>query len=394
MNITIYPKKLSGTVRAIPSKSQAHRLLICAAFADRQTEIICPQTNQDIEATADCLNAIGANILRTKNGYMVQPVTALPAQAALYCRESGSTLRFMLPICCALGVDAVLHMEGRLPNRPLTPMWEELERMGCRLSRPTENTIRTTGRLGCGNYNIPGNISSQFISGLLFATALMDGSSTITVAGKAESLPYIRMTQKALACFGVSTENYQICGQRPFTSPGTLTVEGDWSNAAFFLAAKALGNSVHTHNLDSKSPQGDRQIAELLANTAENPTISAADIPDLVPILSVFYASRNGATITDIQRLRLKESDRVASVCKMIRALGADAVADDTTLRIYPGRFHSCTIDAENDHRIAMSAAIAATVSDGPVTVVGADCVAKSYPSFWEEYAHLGGHYE
>ena len=394
MDITIQPGSLSGTVRAIPSKSQAHRLMICAAFSDGPTYLECPQTNADIEATARCLNALGADIKRTEDGYGITPVKDIPGKAMLDCGESGSTLRFLLPVACALGVDATFQMQGRLPYRPLSPMWEELQRMGCTLSRPTEATIHTKGKLQSGNFPLSGKVSSQFITGLLFATALLKGTSRISIIDKLESKSYVEMTQLALKSFGVKTDNHCVNGTFPFHSPGRLTVEGDWSNGAFWLAAQALGNSLSVTNLDPTSPQGDRTSAQILADLEENITVSAADIPDLVPILAVVAGAKKGAVFTDIARLRLKESDRVASVCNMLNALGATAYADENTLTVVPGKYHVCTIDAVNDHRIAMSAAIAATVADGPVTILGAECVTKSYPAFWQVYKELGGKYE
>jgi len=394
MDITISPGKLRGTIRAIPSKSQAHRLLICAAFSDKATYLECPQTNEDIEATARCLNALGAEVRRTDSGYQVTPVTKVPEYTVMDCGESGSTLRFMLPVVCALGVNTTIKMHGRLPYRPLSPLWEELERMGCTLTRPEEDTIQTCGQLRSGNFTISGSVSSQFITGLLFATALMKGDSKITVTGKLESKPYIDMTQLALKTFGVETADLQIKGSLPFRSPGEVSVEGDWSNGAFFLSAKALGNPVEVTNLNPQSPQGDRAVAEILAMSETMPTISAADIPDLVPILAVAFGAKSGAVFTDIARLRLKESDRVASVCEMINHLGAKATATENTLTVFPGKYQSCIINAVGDHRIAMAAAIAATVASGPVTILGAECVAKSYPAFWQEYQRLGGKYE
>jgi len=394
MDITIYPRKLQGIVQAIPSKSQAHRLLICAAFSDCETFIKCPQTNEDIEATARCLTALGAEIVRTDTGYQVTPMTEPPTTAILNCGESGSTLRFLLPVVCALGVNATFQMEGRLPYRPLSPLWEELERMGCTLSRPTETTIETFGKLRSGNFNIRGNVSSQFISGLLFAAALLEGRSTITVIGQLESKPYVIMTQLALKTFGVNCDSFEISGAFPFHSPGCVTAEGDWSNGAFFLAAKALGNPVEVTNLNFESPQGDRAVADLLDSSDSTPHISAADIPDLVPILAVTFGAQSGAVFTDVSRLRLKESDRVASVCNMLNHFGAKAEATENTLTVKPNAYHSCVIDAVGDHRIAMAAAIGATVADGPVTILGAECVSKSYPCFWETYKNLGGHYE
>ncbi|MBQ5866551.1 MAG: 3-phosphoshikimate 1-carboxyvinyltransferase [Oscillospiraceae bacterium] len=394
MDLTIYPGKLSGTIAAIPSKSQAHRLLICAAFSDKPTILYCSDTNQDIEATASCLNQLGAKITRTADAYHVQPIKEIPSFAEIDCWESGSTLRFMLPIVCALGVDTVIHMSGRLPYRPLSPMWEELERMGCVLTRPTETTIRTSGKLRSGEYTIAGNISSQFISGLLFALSLLDGSSCLNVTGTMESKPYIDMTQKALAAFGVDTSGFRIHPHKPLRTPGELTVEGDWSNAAFFLTAAALGNPITVENLDVTSSQGDRIIVDILQLEQDMPTICAADIPDLVPIMAVYFAANQGAVFTNISRLRLKESDRVTSVIAMLNALGIRAEADDTTMRVYGGQFTGGIVNSCNDHRIAMAAAIAATAASGPITILGAECVAKSYPAFWAEYRRLGGNYE
>ncbi len=394
MDIIIQPGKLSGKIDAIPSKSQAHRLLICSAFSDKKTFLHCPQTNEDIEATADCLRALGAEICRSEDGYQVVPVRKIPQTALLNCRESGSTLRFMLPVAGALGVNATFLMAGRLSSRPLSPLWEEMERMGCTLSRPTAETLECSGKLTSGHYRIDGSVSSQFISGLLFALALIPGTNSLEITGKTESAPYIEMTRQALSRFGVSTQSYQISGAFPFRSPGTLDVEGDWSNGAFFLAAKALGSDLQIGGLDPSSAQGDRAVSAIITDLKENITLSAADIPDLVPVLSVVAAANKGATFTNIQRLRLKESDRVASVIAMLDALGIRAEATQESLTVYPGQLRGGIVDAVNDHRIAMSAAIAATIAAGPVTILGAQCVCKSYPSFWEEYGRSGGNYE
>ncbi len=394
MDITIHPRKLHGRLTAIPSKSQAHRLLICAAFADRPTVLCCPETNRDIQATADCLQALGADIARTADGYVIEPIRTLPAQAELNCCESGSTLRFLLPIAGALGVDTIFRMEGRLPQRPLSPLWEEMARMGCTLTRPTADTIRCTGRLRSGDYSIDGGISSQFITGLLYALSLIPGGGRLTITGKAESRPYIEMTRRAMAAFGVSTEHNMLTGTDRYVSPGRMTVEGDWSNGAFFLAARALGSDLQIENLDPASPQGDRIAADLLPGLREKMTVDAADIPDLVPVLAVAAAANRGAVFTSIGRLRIKESDRVASTVAMLEALGGKAHADGDILYVEGIGLTGGTVDAQNDHRIAMAAAIAATVCTAPVTILGAQCVAKSYPAFWDEYIRLGGHYE
>ena len=392
MDITIFPRKLSGTVSAIPSKSQAHRLLICAAFADAPTTLLCPETNRDIEATAECLRALGASITRTAVGYHIVPQKQIPACATLPCGESGSTLRFLLPVACALGVNATFLMEGRLSQRPLSPLWEELERMGCTLTRPSGNTVCCEGKLRPGEYYIDGSVSSQYITGLMLALSLLEKESHLYITGKLESAPYVRMTEKALAQFSADCGPL---GTQRFCSPGTLQIEGDWSNAAFFLAAKHLGQPLEVAGLSADSTQGDRAVCDLLPLLSrEESTISAADIPDLVPILAVFAAANHGAVFTDIQRLRLKESDRVASVVNMLRALGGSADSTETTLTVHPTPLAGGTVDACNDHRIAMAAAIAATVCKDPVTILGAECVNKSYPAFWAEYRRLGGNYE
>lgn len=393
MDIRIFPGKLQGNIAAIPSKSQAHRLLICSAFADKETTLICPDTNRDIEATADCLRALGAEILRTDRGYMVKPIVNIPKTATLNCEESGSTLRFMLPVAGALGVNTTFQIAGRLPYRPLSPLWDEMERMGCQLSRPTETTIHCCGKLQAGQYRIDGSVSSQFITGLLFACALMNGKSQISIAGTLESKPYVDMTLDALKLFSRTVKDFTVSGGQ-FSSPGEITVEGDWSNAAFFLAAKALGSDITVENLNFKSSQGDMACYQLFADLSSNLTIPCGDIPDLVPILSVVAAANCGATFENIRRLRLKESDRVASVIAMLASLGCSATATEDTLTVLPGKFQGGTVDACGDHRIAMAAAIAATVAQSPVTILGTECVSKSYPGFWDEYKRLGGQYE
>lgn len=384
MDITIHPGLLRGEIDVIPSKSIAHRYLICAAFADNATTLICPETNRDIEATVDCLNALGTDIRRIDSGYEIIPIASLPEKATLNCCESGSTLRFMLPIVGALGVDATFQMEGRLPQRPLSPLWEEMGRMGCTLTRPTADTIRCTGKLKAGEYKIDGGVSSQFITGLLFAQCLIPGECDLELTGQIESMPYINLTLAAQRLFG----------GRHFHSPGTVAVEGDWSNGAFWLAAKALGSELDVRNLNPLSYQGDRASASILKDLKDNIVIDARDIPDLVPILSVVAGANQGAVFTNIQRLRLKESDRVASTIAMIQNLGGQAAEVGGHLVIWGTGFTGGTVDSVNDHRIAMAAAIAATVCREDVTILGAECVKKSYPKFWEEYARLGGNYE
>ena len=378
MDITIKPGKLTGKIEAIPSKSQAHRLLICASFASNPTEIICPEVNRDIEATVDCLQSLGADIRRTDYGYYVSPIKQVPEYPVLNCYESGSTLRFILPIVGALGVEATIIMEGRLPERPLSPLQQIMNWSGCYIQK-SENTIKCYGKLTQKHYRIDGSVSSQFISGLMFAHWIM-GGCTLEITGQLESRPYIEMTKDALARF----DHYH--------SPGLIEVEGDWSNGAFWIAANALGSEIQIKGLDPNSIQGDKAVTELIAKLKDgHATIDAKDTPDLVPILSVVAAANHGATFTNIRRLRLKESDRVASTIAMLKSLGGAANATEDILTVLPCRFTGGTVDAMNDHRIAMSAAIAATVASGSVTILGAECVRKSYPRFWDDFSHSGG---
>ena len=394
MDLTLLPHSLQGTVDAIPSKSMAHRYLICAALADKPTKIFCHQTSLDMDATARCLCALGATIEKTNYGYFVSPIQKAPTEATLVCGESGSTLRFLLPIVGALGVKGTFLLSGRLAQRPLTSLWEEMERMGCQLLRPTPDSILCQGKLMAGAYQISGNISSQFITGLLYACTLMPGVSSLSILGTLESAPYVHMTKAALKDFGISANYDALHYAYPYHSPENVIVEGDWSNAAFFLAANALGSDIKINGLNKNSAQGDKAVSKILKELSNQAIIDATDIPDLVPILAVASAAKQGAIFTNIRRLRMKESDRVASVAAMLTSFGIHVDVAENQMTVHPGMFKSAQIDTQNDHRIAMAAAIAATVADGPVTITNAQCVEKSYPQFWDIYKQLGGQYE
>ena len=399
MTSVIQPSTLAGTIPAIASKSQAHRLLICAALADRPTTVACPTLSADIDATADCLRALGADIAYEDGFFTVTPIENIPESPALDCGESGSTLRFLLPVVCALGAKATIQMHGRLPQRPLSPLWEELERHGAVLTRPTDDTIAVAGALTTGDYTLAANISSQFISGLLFALPLLGGDSAITLTGKLESASYLTMTVRALGLFGVDCpfdgDTYTVPGGRKLTSPGTARVEGDWSNAAFWVVADNIcGGTLHVTGLDPDSPQGDRAVIALADRIAAgNAVVDCQDVPDLVPVLSVLAAVTPGVTrFENAGRLRIKESDRLAATAGLINALGGSAEELPEGLVITgKDRFAGGTVDSANDHRIAMSAAVAALASDGPVVLHGAQAVNKSYPAFWADYNALGG---
>ena len=394
MDITIHPRLLAGSIRAIPSKSQAHRFLILAAFSDGPSEIICSQRNADLEATAASLRALGADVRYQDGRYRVVPVRELPARAELPCGESGSTLRFLLPVAGALGVDATFHLEGRLPDRPLSPLWEEMERMGCTLSRPTEHSLRCQGALRPGAYAIRADVSSQFVSGLLIGLSLLKEESRLTLTGPVESAPYIRLTLAAMKRFGSVCPFEDGCFSifpAVFHSTGHLHVEGDWSCGAFWLAARILGSNLSVTGLDKASAQGDREVVRHLVGLEEFRVIDCADIPDLLPVLAVTAGALRGARFEHAGRLRLKESDRLESTAALIRALGGNAEVTADTLTVEGTGFHGGTVDSCGDHRIAMAAAIAATVCQEPVVIRGAEAVEKSYPGFWSDYHRLGG---
>ena len=395
MNVTIRPASLRGELRAIPSKSDAHRLLICAALSDTPTRLLCPQTSEDIDATVRCLTALGTRIKRDAEGFLVTPGTP-PENCRMDCGESGSTLRFLLPVVCALGVKAKIELRGRLPERPLEPLWSELERGGADLAKDG-SSIRVGGKLQETSYALAANVSSQFLSGMLFALPLL-GGGMLHLIGKTESAGYLEMTLRTLARFGITVEQRDdllFVPPLPYRTPGLAEAEGDWSNASFWLTAGALcGDSVRCTGLDAASAQKDRLVSEALrAIRTGNAVLDASDIPDLVPILSVAAALTPGTTrITGAARLRLKESDRLASVAAMLRALGGEARVTDDGL-VIPGS-HSLrggVVDAMGDHRIVMSAAIASVGCESEVVILGAEAVNKSYPGFFRDFAALGG---
>lgn len=433
MNVTIRPGALTGEVRAPSSKSEAHRLLICAALAPGTTDIDCTSTSDDIDATIGCLEALGARVARTRRGFRVVPVPGTSASdnrpegrrgALLDCGESGSTLRFLLPVVAALGCDARLTGHGRLPQRPLSPLYEQLQAHGAELSPQGVMPLAVGGRARAGRYELPGDVSSQYVSGLLMAAPLMGGPVEVLVREPIESRPYIDITVRALASFGVEVSesaartgdgaparSFVASAPRGLASPGAVSVGGDWSGAAFWLAAGAIaGDGVAVSGLDLGSAQGDRQVLAALAllggRVLRSPEGAAcapdhlrghdlmvASCPDLVPPLAAAAALAEGVTrIRGAERLRLKESDRLETVSAAINALGGRATVVDDGLDIEGvGELAGGTVDAAGDHRIAMMAAVLACRCASPVTIVGAECVSKSYPAFFEDYAALGG---
>lgn len=406
MNITITPAQLGGTVTPPPSKSQAHRALIAAALADGESIVSNVAFSQDIEATLDCLEQLGAQFTRSGHvvsvrGMAANSMSPLRRMACprLDCGESGSTLRFLIPVALAVRGGGIFSGRGRLMERPQKPYFDLFDEKGLFYGQE-DGVLTVTGQLTPGEYRLPGNVSSQFVTGLLYALPLLNGDSEIVLTSPLESRGYVDMTLDVLEQFGVTAEaredRFHIPGGQRFR-PRDFTIEADWSQAGFWYAVRLLGNPVETAGMNPASAQGDRVIAEQFDRLAQpgELELNVSNCPDLVPPLAAMAALRAGRTtrLVNAARLRIKESDRLASVTQVLRALGADITEGPDFLAIQ-GREAldgGVSVDSFNDHRVAMMAAVAATRCERPVTVMGAQCVAKSYPNFWEEYQRLGG---
>ena len=402
MDLHITPKKLSGSVTPPPSKSQAHRLLIAAALLHRGVSVIHGLADsQDIQATRRCLSALGARIDDVDEntvqvcGLGNAIVEAGPAPI-LDCGESGSTLRFLIPLALLVNGSACFTGHGRLMERPMAP-YEDLFRKKGIFFEKKDGVLTVRGQLTPGEYRLAGNVSSQFFTGLLFVLPLLDGDSTLVPTTPLESRDYLEMTRSVLELAGVESrwedDVLHIPGRQRY-APFTATVEADWSQAAFWYAAIALGSQLELEGLNAFSVQGDMAVVPhfLRLTRPGDLTIDLADIPDLLPPLAVMAAIRSGTTrFVNAARLRMKESDRLTTVCAMLTALGGRCEEGPDSLTVTGSTLAGGTVDSAGDHRIAMAAAIAATGCTGPVTVLGAECVKKSYPDFWEVYKSLGG---
>lgn len=415
MEIVFNSPSVKRNIRAISSKSEAHRALICAALSDSETKIICTDTSADIDATAACLSSLGANIERTEDGFAVVPIGSVFDGASLDANESGSTLRFLLPLVASLGAECSFIMRGRLASRPLSPLYELMADNGVTLSETGKSPLCVSGKLCAGDYTLQADVSSQYISGMLFALSVASGKSSLSLSGKVESAPYILMTLDTLYKFGADitfdSENniFYINGKERLISPKLVTVGGDWSNAAFVLVAGAIGPTPITlSGLDINSRQGDSAIPSILSDMGANITVAdneitvspsklhgisidASDIPDLVPILSVAASVADGkTTIFNASRLRLKESDRIESVCATLSSLGASVEATDDGIVITgKARLLGGEVDSYNDHRIAMSASVASLVCEKEVRITRFEAINKSFPSFLDIFDRI-----
>ena len=399
MNVTITPAKLHGPVTPPPSKSQAHRLIIAAALATGESVLDNVAPSQDILATIRCMEALGASSTWSGSTLTVQGLTMnrpTPSLPRLDCGESGSTLRFLIPIALAVAGGGVFTGQGRLMERPQKPYFDLFDAKG--ISYTLEHGVLTVqGRLPAGDYPLPGDVSSQFVTGLLYALPLVEGTSRITLTSPLESEGYVDMTRQALHQAGITLDGYTIPGSQHYT-PIRGSVEADWSQAGFFYAALGLGNPLDVQGLNLHSKQGDQRIVsfyEQLTGPETGLTLDVSQCPDLVPPLAALAAGCPGKTthIVGAARLRIKESDRLATTSQVLGALGAqvEELAEGLTI-VGKAQFDGgVTVPCHNDHRIAMMAAVAATRCISPITLTGAQCVAKSFPDFWQVYERLGG---
>ena len=413
-DVEIIPGTLKGTVPSITSKSDLHRILICAALADRETKIYVNRgISDDITATAECLTASGADIIIAENVITVKPISDKKRDVYLNCRESGSTVRFLLPVASVVTDGFYVTGEGRLPERPLDTLIDVMEAHGCEFSS-RRLPLSSKGMLTPGTYFIRGDVSSQYISGLLFALPLLDSESEIILTSPLQSKKYVDMTISTVSRFGVkiikTDSGYFIEGGQKYVSPSEIKAEGDWSNSAFWLCAGALGSDISCTGLDIDSDQGDMNIINILSdmgaevkhtedlisvkhNTLHSIEVSVSDIPDLVPVLAVVMSVAEGrSVIKDAGRLRLKESDRLHSVTTVLNSIGADITEYEDRLEIVGvNKLKGGIADSFNDHRIAMALAVASTVCENKLTITNAQAVKKSYPVFFEDFNKAGG---
>ncbi len=411
MKIKITPSKLSGDINAPSSKSYSHRMIIAASLCNGTSIISNINPSEDIDATCECMTALGAVISSVGSTYTVTGIETPSSSAVLNCRESGSTLRFLIPVAAVLGCSSEFYGSAKLPTRPITPYKQEMSLKGITFTH-TEGVMPFSieGKLSGGVYSLAGDISSQFITGLLFALPLCNENSSIKLTSKLESKPYADMTVAALKLFGIFIDEtigedgllvYNIKGNQKYM-PCNCTVEGDFSQAAFFYTANSLGANICLHNLYEKSVQGDKKILEILKEIGYNEkcigvlkpfNVDVSNIPDLVPTLTVLGCFTSGVSrIYNAARLKIKESDRLTAIADALNNIGGNVVAGDDFLEIHPiSHFTGGNVEGCNDHRIVMASAIASVKSLGDIIISDAEAVSKSYPDFWKDFASIGG---
>lgn len=418
-NVLINPGRLAGTVTIPPSKSMCHRAVICAGLSRGTSNIGNVIFSQDIEATLNAMDSLGVDISRGQNTINIKGNGSLEIKNnVINCNESGSTLRFLIPIAAVTGKKVEFTGQGRLIDRPLAQYYEIFEEQNIKYANENGKLpLKIEGRLSPGEYRIKGNVSSQFISGLLFALPLLEGDSKIIITTPLESKPYVELTIQMLKYFSINIENNEykeiiIKGNQKYIA-ADYSVEGDFSQAAFWLAAGTLGADVACMGLNINSLQGDKVIMNIIEQMGgkiliENDRVQAlpsqtngrvidvSQCPDIVPVLAALAALSNGTTeIINAGRLRIKESDRLRAISCELNKIGADVEERPEGLIIKGKKtLRGGLVSSWNDHRIAMALAIASVKCTEPVIIKDADCVKKSYPGFWEDFQRLGGTFD
>ncbi|WP_080146033.1 3-phosphoshikimate 1-carboxyvinyltransferase [Marinilactibacillus piezotolerans] len=405
-NLKLIPKTLSGTVTVPPSKSMAHRAVICASLAEGRSVIHNIQLSEDIQATIEGMQAFGAVILHEENTLTIDGIGSASARRShtIDCNESGSTLRFLVPVATLFAGETRFTGRGKLGQRPMHPYQEIFAQQSVSYEPADSKQLNLTieGKLKPGTYNMRGDISSQFITGMLLTLPLLEGDSVLNITTHLESKGYIDLTLSVLETFGISIINendttFKIAGNQSYQSQ-QYTVEGDYSQAAFWLTAEQLGNPVIVDGLKADSLQGDQEIIQILKQLQEpkqhERVIDGAQVPDIIPIAALAAALSEGKTsFTNLERLKIKESDRLMATQKELAALGAQIIAEGNTLHItgQPSLKGGQEVWSHKDHRMAMMLAVASTVCREPIYIKDTECVQKSYPDFWEVFQKAGG---
>ena len=439
MDIKIKPSKLSGNIVIPPSKSFAHRALICAALSEGKSIVRNIELSDDIRATLEALEELGATSKIENMSVEIEGIQIMNNDVhdinnnihgmnnnmhIINCNESGSTLRFMIPIAAALGYKCRFEMSGNLGKRPLDVYYDIFDKNGIKYKRG-ENYLEIDGKLNAGEYDIPGNISSQFITGMLFALYMLKEDSLLKITDKIESKSYIDITLQCLKDFGIEIEHnnyrkFRIKGNQKYKCRkekqgyNKYTVEGDFSQGAFFLCADAIGNDVNIKGLRRDSIQGDKATIDILermgceriyneindikmkVNSLNSTVIDATDCPDIIPVLSVCAAFANGKTeIINAKRLRIKECDRLSAINEELSKLGASIEEKEDSLIIHGNGNKKlkggCEVWSHKDHRICMMLSIASTICEEDIIIKDAECISKSYPRFFEDFEKIGG---
>ena len=415
MDVRVVRSLVGGSLEPPPSKSMTHRALVCSALAEGESVIRNPLVSDDTQATRWILELLGADVSGGDDEWKVRGGALKEPYAELDCGESGTTIRFMTAVCGL--VDGVCKLSGgqSLSRRPMGPLVEGLRQLGVDVNSRgglPPITVKGRGRIRGGEASIRGDISSQFVSALLFVAPLTDRKTVVNVTTQLESKPYVSMTMDTQRLFGVDVKAsedmsaYTVSGQK--YSPAELTVEGDWSSAAFLLAAGAMSGGVTVGNLNMESKQPDMAILDVLGSmgaildrhdssihvreaTLKGLTLDMTDCPDLFPVVAALCATASGtSTLTGIRRLQFKESDRIAAMAEGLKRMGVRTALDEDTFTIEGGRPKGSMVSPHQDHRIAMAFTVLGLAADGETVITDAECVSKSYPGFWEDIESIG----